>query len=125
MTGGNNPSNIKQIASSYLLAMTVKPNRFMQNKSYIYIMTNRNNSVLYTGVTSDLKTRVYEHKTRKHKDSFTSRYNIDKLVYFEILSDMNTAISREKQIKSGSRKKKLDLINEFNPDWHDLFGELG
>ena len=96
----------------------------MQNEGYIYIMTNKNNTILYTGVTSDLKTRVYEHKTGKYKKSFTHRYNIIKLVYFEILSDINAAIIREKQIKAGSRKKKIDLIISSNPNWNDLFEEL-
>jgi putative endonuclease len=90
---------------------------------YIYIMTNRNNSVLYTGITSDLKKRTYEHKHNLIK-GFTTRYNIDKLVYFEIFSDSYHAISREKQIKSGSRKKKILLIESANPDWKDLSDQI-
>jgi putative endonuclease len=105
--------------------MTVKLNSLMQKEAFIYIMTNKNNTVLHTGVTSDLKTMVYEHKTGKFKNSFTHRYNIEKLVYFEILSDINTAIAREKQIKAGSRKMKIDLINSINTDWKDLFEDLG
>ncbi len=86
-------------------------------------MTNKNNTVLYTGVTNDLIRWVYEHKNKLIK-GFTSRYNIVKLVYFEELSDIRNAIAREKQIKAGSRKKKEDLINSFNPDWKDLYEEF-
>jgi len=86
-------------------------------------MTNKNNTVIYTGVTSDLKKRVYEHKQKLVKD-FTKRYNIDKLVYYEVLDDAYNAISREKQIKGGSRQKKIDLINEMNNEWKDLSKEL-
>ena len=86
-------------------------------------MTIKNNTVIYTGVTSDLKKRVYEHKQKLVKD-FTKRYNIDKLVYYEVLDDAYNAISREKQIKGGSRQKKIDLINEMNNEWKDLSKEL-
>ena len=86
----------------------------MQTKqSYIYILTNKNNTVLYTGVTSDLKRRVYEHK-QKFVKSFTSKYNVDKLVYYEAFDDIYNAITREKQIKAGSRQKKIDSINSTN-----------
>jgi putative endonuclease len=86
-------------------------------------MTNKNNTVIYTGVTSDLKKRVYEHKEKLVK-GFTKRYNLDKLVYYEVLDDPYNAISREKQIKSGSRQKKIDLINKMNKKWNDLYGGL-
>jgi len=89
----------------------------------LYLMTNRTNDVIYTGVTSDLKKRVWEHK-EKLADSFTKRYNVDKLVYYEIFEDMYNAISREKQIKAGPRKKKLDLIKGMNPEFKDLYNEL-
>jgi putative endonuclease len=95
----------------------------MNEQFYVYIMTNHNNTVLYTGITSDLKKRIYEHK-HKLIEGFTTRYNIDKLVYFEIFSDSYHAISREKQIKSGSRKKKILLIESVNPDWKDLSDEI-
>jgi len=96
----------------------------MQTKqSYIYILTNKNNTVLYTGVTSDLKRRVYEHK-RKFVKSFTSKYNVDKLVYYETFDDIYNAITREKQIKAGSRQKKIDLINCTNWSWADLYEEI-
>ena len=85
----------------------------------VYFMTNKNNTVLYIGVTSDLVKRVYQHKTKAYK-GFTSKYNCDKLVYFEVYSDINEAIAREKQLKAGSRKKKNDLVNKENPEWKDL-----
>ena len=88
---------------------------------YVYIMTNKMNTVLYTGVTNDLMRRVYEHKNKLDIKSFTARYNVNKLVYYETINSIQSAIEREKQIKAGSRKKKEDLINEFNPDWKDLY----
>ena len=91
----------------------------MDKQYYVYIMTNKGNRVLYTGVTSDLRRRVYEHKEKLTK-GFTERYNVNKLVYYEICRDVNNAILREKQIKGGSRAKKMELVNRMNPDWHDL-----
>ncbi len=91
--------------------------------SYVYIMTNKHNTVLYTGVTSDLKRRVWQHK-EKLADGFTKRYNVNMLVYYEVFEDVRAAIAREKQIKGGSRQKKIDLVNGMNPDWHDLYDEL-
>jgi putative endonuclease len=87
---------------------------------YIYILTNKHHTVLYTGVTSDLYVRVYEHKQKVYP-GFTAKYNVNKLVYFEQFGNVNEAIDREKQIKSGSRQKKIDLINSKNPDWEDLW----
>ena len=89
----------------------------------MYIMTNPRNTVLYTGVTGDLKRRVWEHKT-KAVPGFTARYNVVKLVYFEVFDDPEEAILREKRIKGGSRAKKIALINAFNPQWRDLYEEL-
>jgi putative endonuclease len=86
-------------------------------------MTNKYHTVLYTGVTNDLKRRVYEHKTGSGSD-FTSRYNVTKLVYYEVGLDVNSAIAREKQIKAGSRQKKIDLINGMNGEWQDLYEAL-
>jgi putative endonuclease len=83
-------------------------------------MTNKNNTVLYTGVTNDLKRRVYQHKHYMCK-GFTKKYNIIKLVYIEVFQDAYNAITREKQIKAGSRRKKLELINSINPEWKDLY----
>ena len=95
----------------------------MEKQYYVYIMTNKNNSVLYTGITNDLMRRVYEHR-EKLVEGFTKKYNVGKLVYFEIFRDVESAILREKQIKGGSRAKKLDLINDFNKDWRDLYDAL-
>jgi len=92
----------------------------MEEKNYyVYLMTSKNNTVIYTGVTNDLARRVYEHKNKVIK-GFTSRYNINKLVYYEEFNDINDAIDREKQIKGGSRQDKIDLINADNSDWTDL-----
>ncbi len=91
---------------------------------FVYILANKNNSVLYTGVTSNLKERLKQHKTKKYPDSFSSRYNTDKLVYYEQFDTIGEAIKREKQIKGGSRKKKIELINNLNPEWVDLSGLL-
>lgn len=97
----------------------------MVNKGgYIYILTNTNNTVLYTGVTSDLGKRIKEHQTGKFSNSFTSRYNLVKLVYYEKFMSIDDAIYREKQIKAGSRKDKIDLIQRLNPDWKNLETEI-
>lgn len=96
----------------------------MQRGGCVYILTNSTNKVLYTGVTSKLYTRILEHKNKIYPKSFTSRYNINKLVYFEFFLSIEEAIAREKQIKNGSRKKKIDLIKIKNPNWDDLFDEL-
>ncbi|NOX46611.1 MAG: GIY-YIG nuclease family protein [Chlorobi bacterium] len=95
----------------------------MERGGHTYIMTNKNNTVLYTGVSSRLRDRVYEHKTGKYKKSYTHRYNCHKLVYYEGFVSIVEAIAREKQIKAGSRKKKEDLINEMNPEWLDLYDQ--
>jgi putative endonuclease len=97
-------------------AVTVK-------SGYVYIMTNKNNTVLYTGVTSDLQKRVWQHR-EELVEGFTKRYNVAKLVYYEICPDMLSAIAREKQLKGGSRQKKVDLINGLNPEWRDLYEDL-
>ena len=95
----------------------------MDKQFYIYLMTNMSNAVLYTGVTSDLKRRVYEHK-EKLIEGFTKKYRVTKLVYYEMANDAQTALTREKQIKSGSRQKKAALIESMNPLWHDLYDDL-
>ena len=86
-------------------------------------MTNSRNTVLYTGFTNDLIKRVYEHK-EKLADGFTKKYNITKLVYYEVVEDVENAILREKQIKAGSRRKKNELVNSMNVEWHDLYEDL-
>jgi predicted GIY-YIG superfamily endonuclease len=89
----------------------------------IYIMANKFNGTIYTGVTSDLIKRVYEHKNSLVQ-GFTQKYGCKLLVYYEYCDDMMAAIEREKQIKGGSRKKKIALINSMNPKWHDLYNSL-
>jgi len=97
----------------------------MKKQFYIYIMTNTNHSVTYVGVTSNLQARIFQHKEKERVvPGFTTRYNIDNLVYYEIFSDAFTAISREKQIKGGSREKKVELINGMNSKWEDLSDRL-
>ena len=93
----------------------------MTKEYYVYIMTNKSRT-LYTGVTNDLMRRVYEHKQKLVK-GFTSKYNIQILVYFESTSSIHSAIAREKQIKGLLRSKKIALIDSFNPDWKDLSEE--
>ncbi|MGD1045002.1 MAG: GIY-YIG nuclease family protein [Bacteroidota bacterium] len=95
---------------------------YEERQYFVYIMTNKNNTVLYTGMTNDLIRRVYEHKEKRVK-GFTKRYNITKLVYYEIFGTAYDSIAREKQIKAGSRQKKLDLVNGVNPEWNDLYND--
>ncbi len=95
----------------------------MKRQYYVYILTNKHNTVLYTGITNDLKRRVYEHK-EKLVDGFTKKYNITKLVYYEVFEDPENAILREKQIKAGSRQKKIDLINSINREWINLYEKI-
>jgi putative endonuclease len=89
----------------------------------VYILTNQRNTVLYTGVTGDLRARVQQHQ-EKLLSGFTERYNVSKLVYYEVGGDASGAIAREKQIKAGSRRKKIELINGLNPEWRDLYRDL-
>jgi len=93
-------------------------------KYYVYILTNKNQTVLYTGVTSNLIRRVYEHKNHSDPNSFTAKYKVNRLVYFEETTDVEAAIAREKQIKSWSRKRKTYLIFEMNPHWVDLYNQI-
>jgi putative endonuclease len=86
----------------------------------VYILANKSNSVLYTGVTSNLMNRMFEHKSYSNLSSFVSRYKVNKLVYYEEFDDVSEAILREKQIKAGSRKKKIKLVDSINSDWKDL-----
>ena len=91
---------------------------------YVYILSNHYNTTVYSGVTNDLVRRVYEHKTGHDPKSFTAKYNVNKLVYYEIFSDPETAITREKQIKSWNRKKKDNIIEDSNPHWEDLYSSI-
>jgi len=95
----------------------------MKRQYYVYIMTNKHNTVLYAGMTNDLKKRVYEHK-EKLVNGFTNKYNIIKLVYYEVFEDPENAILREKQIKAGTRQKKINLINSMNKEWLDLYEKI-
>jgi len=90
---------------------------------YIYIMTNKYNKVLYTGITNDLNRRVYEHKNNLI-EGFTKRYNCHKLVWFEECNDINGSIAQEKRMKKWKREYKENIINELNPDWKDLSNDL-
>ena len=92
-------------------------------KGYVYILTNYSNKVLYVGVTSNLIKRIYEHKNG-FVDGFTKKYNCKKLVYYEIFDNIEEAIKREKFLKGKKRNFKINLINEFNPSWNDLYGGL-
>ena len=87
------------------------------------MLTNKNNKVLYTGITNNLERRIYQHKNKLVK-GFTERYNVNKLVYFDYTQDVNAAITKEKQIKGWTRKKKNELIESMNPDWEDLYEKL-
>jgi putative endonuclease len=95
----------------------------MTKYGYLYILASDRNGTIYTGVTSDLVRRVYEHKTNQVK-GFTKRYNVHRLVYYEQYDDIITAIEREKQLKPWKRSWKLDLIEKDNPEWNDLYGEI-
>lgn len=96
----------------------------MERGGAIYILTNKNNNVLYTGLTRDLKSRLLEHKEKKYPNSFTSKYNLNKLVYYKGFNSIEEAIAEEKRIKGGSRKKKIELIESINPKWKDLSKQL-
>ena len=95
----------------------------MRRQYYVYMMTNPRNTVIYTGVTNNLKKRLFEHR-EKLINGFTRRYRISKLVYYEVFEDAENAILREKQVKGGSRRKKVLLIDSMNPEWRDLYEEL-
>ena len=95
----------------------------MKKQPAVYLVTNKPDGTLYTGVTSALPKRIWQHKS-KHVKGFSAKYNLTRLVYFELCGDMYQAISREKQIKSGSRKAKLKLIENSNPDWRDLYPDI-
>ena len=93
-------------------------------QGFIYIVMNKYNNTLYVGVTSNLPKRILEHIEKRYENSFSARYNLNKLVYYEQFQMIGDAIAREKQLKAGSRATKLNLIKEFNPLWNDLFDEI-
>ncbi len=96
----------------------------LKRVGFVYILTNKNNTTLYTGVTADLIKRVEEHKLKIKPNSFSTRYNLNKLIYFGGYNHIEEAIAREKQLKAGSRQKKIDLINSLNPTWEDLYSKI-
>jgi putative endonuclease len=96
----------------------------MPKNGYTYITTTQKNTVLYTGATSTLKDRIDRHRNKKYKGAFTGRYNVVKLVWYEEFRTIVEALKREKQLKAGSRQKKVDLINAMNPEWVDLYEKL-
>jgi len=91
---------------------------------YIYLLTNKNNTTLYVGVTANIIQRIQQHKEKFNPKSFTARYNLDKLVYYEAFQSIGDAIGREKQLKAGNRAKKIALIESMNPEWNDLYDTL-
>ena len=95
----------------------------MSKQYYVYIISNHSNNVLYIGVTNDLARRIYEHKNKLIK-GFSSKYNLVKLVYYEITESIESAIAREKQLKNWHRDWKINLINQFNPEWKDLSNDF-
>ena len=96
----------------------------MRKRCFIYILSNKNHTALYTGVSSNLQKRMEQQRTGFYAKAFTHRYNVTELVYYEEFSSIVVAIARKKQIKAGSRQKKLDLINRLNPEWKDLTNEF-
>ncbi len=95
----------------------------MSKQYYVYILANKENGTLYVGVTSDLVRRIYQHK-QKTVESFAQKYDVDKLVYYEITDSIESAIRREKRFKKYPRRWKLNLINQFNPEWEDLYEQI-
>ncbi|MFN0293097.1 GIY-YIG nuclease family protein [Pedobacter helvus] len=96
----------------------------MQRGGCIYIMTNKNKTTLYIGVTSNLRSRIHQHKTHIFPNSFTAKYNLEYCVYYDVFSSIEEAILREKEIKKWRREKKEELINRINPEWLDLWAEI-
>lgn len=96
----------------------------MRHGGCVYIITNQYNKVLYTGVTADLRARIWEHKTKFYPTGFTAKYNCNKIIWYESFHHIEEAIAREKQIKGGSRKDKEALINGMNPAWKDLWDDI-
>lgn len=93
-------------------------------KAWTYIVTNKHNNVLYTGVTSNLKSRIKAHRIKKYTQAFTARYNAGKLVWFQEFNSIIDARERERQLKAGNRAKKIKLIEDINPEWKDLYKTL-
>ncbi|HEV8082502.1 MAG TPA: GIY-YIG nuclease family protein [Chitinophagaceae bacterium] len=96
----------------------------MKHGGFVYIITTQYNTVLYTGVTSALRARIFEHRTKFYPKSFTAKYNCNKIVWYQFFPSIEESIEREKQIKAGNRKAKVALINKLNPTWKDLWYEI-
>jgi putative endonuclease len=96
----------------------------MQRGGCVYIVTNKQNAVLYTGVTLDIIARIWDHKNKSYPRSFTARYNCNKLVYYCYYAHIEEAIAAEKLMKGGNRQNKIDLVRSVNPDWRDLYDNL-
>ena len=105
------------------ILQTLKKRKSMEKFGYVYIMTNKNKTTLYIGVTNDLIRRVQEHKKHSIKNSFSHKYNLEYCIYYEEFSYFDIAIKREKELKKWNRKKKEDLINKINPEWKELINE--
>ncbi len=103
---------------------TKQSNGIIMKPGFVYIITNYSNTTLYIGVTSNLPKRIVEHKEKRFQNSFSARYNLNKLVYFEQFQMIGDAIGREKQLKAGSRKNKIELIESINPNWKDLYDDI-
>jgi len=100
-----------------------RSSQWLMKTGYVYIITNKNNTTLYVGVTSNLVQRIQRHKDKYYPNSFSARYNLNKLVYYEVIQMIGDAITREKQLKAGNRAKKVALIERMNPEWKDLIIE--
>ncbi len=98
--------------------------QLLMKPGFVYITTNKNNTTLYVGVTSDLKGRIEKHMNKHYKNSFSARYNLNKLVYYEAFHMIGDAIGREKQLKAGNRARKVALIENMNPEWEDLYNVI-
>jgi putative endonuclease len=103
-----------------------KKNKMMKKEwlFYVYLLASKRNGTLYIGVTNNLLNRSFQHKIKEYKRSFTAKYDVNKLVYYETYSDIRDAIAREKQLKNWKRQWKIDLIEKENPTWRDLFNDM-
>lgn len=108
----------------HFVALRIRNDGYMERGGAVYIVTNKYNTVVYIGVTSDLRSRIQEHREHAYKESFSDRYNTEKLVYYELFGSIDEAINREKEIKKWRREKKNNLIAGFNPEWNDLWDEV-
>ena len=107
-----------------LIGTNTKYNMKEERNYYVYILASKRNGTLYIGVTNNLLNRSFQHKTKENKNSFTAKYNVNRLVYCEVFSEISTAIAREKQLKNWRREWKIKLIEEENPTWRDLFNDF-